>query len=626
MPPAPHTQGDRPLVLTPEDVPAIEAVPLHARNLPASTYELLHRTATAHPDRPALYLLGEDGRPWREAPCWSYGTLLRRVHQAANAYLSLGLPAGGGVALMLPNLGATYAALLGAQAVGIANPVNPMLAEDHLVEILTLTGAELLLAPGPGLSAELWEKARRIASRLPALRALLAVGSPPGPRPGAVTEADFAALTAAQPGDRLLTDRRPGPQDLAAYFHTGGTTGVPKVAPHTHAMETYMAWALGCSGGYLEGAVMLSGLPLFHVNALHVTGLGPFMHGIPVVSLGPLGYRDKTLLADFWHIIEHYRVTSFSGVPTVYASLPPIPDGVDISSLRAGAVGAAPLPKKVRTAFESSAKVPMLEGYGLTEATCATSTTPAFAPRAGSVGLRLPYQRVKAVTVDAEGRPVADCPPGRTGVLAIKGPNVFPGYLRPGPTGPAPDPTGKIYDGWLLTGDLGRVDEDGYLYLAGRAKDLIIRGGHNIDPVPVEESLLAHPDVIAAAVIGAPDPHSGEVPVAYLVLRDGAQVTEEDLHAWARAHAPEPAAAPKAVHVVPSLPTTAVGKIFKPALLQDSVHRIVARVLTEADLTGEVHVELRDGRPHATVHLTGGDADRLAAELDRYSFTYEIAG
>src|SRR5690606_17853827 len=135
-----------------------------------------------------------------------------------------------------------------------------------------------------------------------------------------------------------------------------------------------------------------------HVNALHVTGLGPFMHGIPVVSLGPLGYRDKTLLADFWHIIEHYRVTSFSGVPTVYASLPPIPDGVDISSLRAGAVGAAPLPKKVRTAFESSAKVPMLEGYGLTEATCATSTTPAFAPRAGSVGLRLPYQRVKAVT------------------------------------------------------------------------------------------------------------------------------------------------------------------------------------------------------------------------------------
>ncbi|MEO3784145.1 acyl-CoA synthetase [Actinocorallia sp. B10E7] len=629
MAPAPHTQGDRPLVLLAEDVPVIERVPLHERGLPASTYELLVRSATAHADRPALYLLGEDGLPWRQAPCWSYGTLLQRVHQAANAYLSLGLGEGGVVALMLPNLGATYAALLGAQAVGIAGPVNPMLAEDHLVEILTLTGADLLLAPGPGLSPELWDKARRIASRLPGLRALLAVGSPPGPQNGlTVEEVDFDALAAAQSADRLLTEHRPKPEDLAAYFHTGGTTGVPKVAPHTHAMETYMAWALGCSGAYLDDAVGLSGLPLFHVNAVHVTGLGPFLHGRPIVSLGPLGYRDKTLMADFWHIIEHYKVTSFSGVPTVYANLPAVPEGVDLSSLRAGAVGAAPLPKKVRSTFETAAKVPMLEGYGLTEATCATAATPAFAPREGSVGLRLPYQQVKAVTVDADERPVADCPPGRTGVLAIKGPSVFPGYLRPGPDGPAPDPTGKILDGWLLTGDLGKVDEDGYLYLTGRAKDLIIRGGHNIDPVLVEESLLAHPEVSAAAVIGAPDPHSGEVPAAYLVLTEDARASEEELLAWARAHAPEPAAAPKAVHIVAALPTTAVGKIYKPALVQDAVHRLVAGELDRAGLAGQVEVDLRDGRPHAIIRPADGDADRyglLSAELDRYSFTHEIA-
>jgi fatty-acyl-CoA synthase len=147
MVPPPHAQGDRPLVLLPEDLPAVEAIPLHKRDLPANTHDLLHRTATAHPGDRALYLLGEDGLPWRQASRWSYGTLLDRVHRAANAYLTLGLSEGGVVALMLPNLGATYAALLGAQAVGIVNPVNPMLADDHRAEILTLTDARILLAP-----------------------------------------------------------------------------------------------------------------------------------------------------------------------------------------------------------------------------------------------------------------------------------------------------------------------------------------------------------------------------------------------------------------------------------------------------------------------------------------------
>jgi len=201
--------------------------------------------------------------------------------------------------------------------------------------------------------------------------------------------------------------------------------------------------------------------------------------------------------------------------------------------------------------------------------------TPPSPPREGAVGLRLPYQHVKAVTVDADGKPVGDCLPGETGVLAVKGPSVFPGYLRPGPDGPAPDPAGKVFDGWLLTGDLGRVDEDGYVCLTGRAKDLIIRGGHNIDPRPIEESLPAHPEVTAAAVIGAPDPYSGEVPAACVVVTANPRATEDDLLAWAKLHAPEPAAAPKAVHIVHALPTTLIGKTYKPALLQDAVHRPV---------------------------------------------------
>ncbi|MEO3797535.1 acyl-CoA synthetase [Nonomuraea sp. B10E15] len=605
-----HTDGDRPLVLVPEDLPLVEAVPLTERKLPASTYHLLARTAAANPDAPALHLLGEGAEM-----TWNYGELLRRVHQAANLYASLGLTPGGTVGLLLPNSGHTYAALLGAQAIGVANPVNPMLADHRIIDIFTLTRAEILVVAGSAMLPGLWEKALRVAEGLPGLRALLIVGGnasiDAAHAPAKVRGGDFERLAADQPGDRLITSHRPQPQDLAAYFHTGGTTGTPKVAPHTHAMEVYMAWALGCSGAYAGGdGVALAGLPLFHVNAVHVTGLAPFMHGAAVVSLGPLGYRDKQLMADFWRIIERYRVTAFSAVPTVYASLPPLPDGVDISSLRAGAVGAAPLPARVRAGFEQEVRVPMLEGYGLTEATCASAATPAFAPRAGSVGLRLPYQRIKAVTVDAADHPTGDCPPGQGGVLAISGPAVFPGYLGPG----GPDPTDKIFDGWLLTGDLGHVDEEGYVYLTGRAKDLIIRGGHNLDPRPIEESLLAHPHVSGAAVVGRPDAHSGEVPVAYVTVTG--VVTEADLLTWAREHASEPAAAPKAVHVVESLPTTSVGKLFKPELVADSIRRLLAGIAPGA----QAEVVLEDGRP--TV-LIGADPE-LAATLDRHNIAHRM--
>jgi len=593
-----HTEGDRPLVLGPEDLPLVEKVPLAERDLPASTYELISRTAAAHPDAPALHLLGENGRHWSEPDTWTYTDLLRNVHRVAHALIAAGLRHGGTAGLLLPSTGMTYAAFLAAQAIGVANPINPMLAMEHIADILTLTKAEVVVTV-PALA----EKARQVAGRA-ALRVPLLV---------------LGADDLDHPGDALPTDRRPRPCDIAAYFHTGGTTGTPKVAPHTHAMEVYMAWALGSTGGFLGDAVPLAGLPLFHVNAVHVTGLAPFMHGRPVVSLGPLGYRDRTLMPDFWRIVERFRVTSFSAVPTVYAMLPPVPESVDVSSLRAGAVGAAPLPGRVRTDFEADAKVPMLEGYGLTEATCVTSATPAFAPRPGSVGLRLPYQHVKAVRVDAADRPIGDCGPGEVGVLAVNGPSVFPGYL--GPNGP--DPSGKVVDGWLLTGDLGRVDEDGYLYLTGRAKDLIIRGGHNIDPRPVEESLLAHPLVTGAAVVGRPDPHAGEVPIAYVTA--DAAATEDDLLAWARDHAPEPAAAPKQVHVIGELPTTTVGKPYKAALVVDSVRRLVLAEMAAHHVSGTAEVTVRDGRPFAEIRgAHDGDLEGLSAALDRYPFPHRL--
>ncbi|MGW4529643.1 acyl-CoA synthetase [Nocardia sp. NPDC004340] len=603
----------------------LESIPLDDRDLPRSTYELIARTARRHPDRPALRLL-PGGKGWDQPETWSYRELLRRVDQAANLYAALGLEPGGVVGLMLPNTGTTYSALFGAQVIGIANPVNPMLATEHIVDIFRLTGARVLVAPAPELDAGAWGKACAAAAMLPDLRALISVG-------GRVDDAprhwvgDFDALAAAQPAELTVT-RRPGPADVAAYFHTGGTTGTPKVAPQTHANQVYVAWALAQHALFAGESVMLAGLPLFHVNAVHITALAPFYSGRSTVSLGPLGYRDRAAMADFWRIVERYGITGFSAVPTVYAGLPAVPDGVDISSLRAGIVGAAPLPSRVRADFESATGIPMLEGYGLTEGTCVSVLAPVTGNRPDAVGLRLPYQRIKAVHVDDDGLPGADCAPGEPGVLAIQGPNVFPGYLRAGPAGAEPDPAGIVVDGWLITGDLGRVDAAGFVTLTGRARDVIIRGGHNIDPRLVEESLLEHPDIVAAAVVPRPDAYAGEVPAAYVVLRSEATTPPTELLAWAAAHAPEPAAAPKFVDRIAAIPLTAVGKVHKVPLVHDAVRQVAAQELRQAGLRGDIAVSTRHGRPHAHIALDdaapGDPVAVLTGRLDAYSFSYTV--
>jgi fatty-acyl-CoA synthase len=319
--------------------------------------------------------------------------------------------------------------------------------------------------------------------------------------------------------------------------------------------------------------LVVAALPLFHVNALVVTLLAPLFKGQPVVWAGPLGYREPALFGEFWKIIEHYRITAMSAVPTVYAALAQRPVDADISSLRYPIVGAAPLPAAVRDTVQACTGTTLVEGYGLTEATCASALNFPAVRRPGSVGQRLPYQRMRAARVGADGT-WTDLPAGETGVLAVSGPTVFPGYVTGrDENGYVLDGLGKLVDGWLDTGDLARVDADGFVYLAGRAKDLIIRGGHNIDPAIIEDALLAHPQVTAASAVGRPDVHVGEVPVAYITLAPGAAVAEEDLRDWASQRVPDRTAAPKTVTVLDALPVTAVGKIYKVALRADATRR-----------------------------------------------------
>ena len=319
--------------------------------------------------------------------------------------------------------------------------------------------------------------------------------------------------------------------------------------------------------------------------------------------------------------MEHYRIASMSAVPTVYAALAGRPVDADISSLRFAVVGASPLPTAVRDEFQAHTGVPLTEGYGLTEATCASARSLPGASRPGSVGQRLPYQRMKTVGPDGE-----DLPVGQAGILAISGPTVFPGYVvGRDEHGYVLDGLGKLRDGWLDTGDLARVDDDGFVHLSGRAKDLIIRGGHNIDPTLVEDALLAHAQVAAAAAVGRPDPHAGEVPVAYVVLTPGATVGEDELRRWARARVAEPAAAPKAVTVLDALPVTAVGKPAKLPLRADATRRAVLGAIAEVSPDAAVEARIEDGTPVATVTVApGSDPSALAAVLGRYAVTWTL--
>jgi fatty-acyl-CoA synthase len=591
---------------------------------PTSTYQLLRDAAHTWPDAVATQWIPDPAR-YTDSITWTYTELAARVTQIANALTALGVRRGDAVTLCGVNTSMLYAATLAAQAVGIAAPVNPVLSPGHLMQLVRRTGSRVLVAAGPELDEALWQRLLAVCADV-GMRAVLvlrpdaaASAPPPLPAIAGTVVAYLDDMIPGQPADRLVAPP-PAPDDLAAFVHTGGTTGAPKIAAHTHANQLACARGIATATGLAPGEAMLGGLPLFHVNALLVTGIAPMFAGLRVVWPGALGYRDRALYAGFWKLVQHYRIAAMSAVPTVYATLAGVPVDADISSLRLPIVGAAPLPLSVRDGFAAHTGRYLLEGYGLTEATCATTFTPPGGERRGSVGRVLPGQRVKAVHIGDDGS-WADRAPGEVGVLAIGGPTVFAGYLTdPAAGGPRVSREGIVHDGWLDTGDLGRVDPDGYVYLTGRAKDLIIRGGHNIDPRVIEDGLLTHPAVRAAAAVGRPDRHAGEVPVAYVVPADPDRFDEAELHAWAATAIGEPAARPKRIHPVPEIPMTAVGKQFKPALVADAATRAVADALADAGIAvREVSASRRDGRLVVTV--TGGEPEKIREAVAGFPLT-----
>lgn len=581
------------------DIQSIEQIPLAQRDLPSSTYQLIQRSAQRAPDATALTFLLQataDEHPFT----LSYRELFGKITQTANAFHRLGLGKDHVVSFLLPNLPHTHYSIWGGEAAGIVNAINPLLDSEHILELIRASKSDILvtLAPFPG--TELWDKVAAMREQLTHLTAIIvvdlanflpepqqsAVKAMRGPLPDGVLE--FDALIAQCPADHLESQRVFHPDDIASYFHTGGTTGTPKLAPHSHHNEVVMAYSMSLITGFKQDDTALCGLPLFHVNAVIVTGLAAFLSCSQVLLATPLGYRTPALIKNFWSIIERYNVSFFSGVPTVYAALLDVPSqGYDLSSLKYALCGAAPLPVELIRQFEQHTGVRMIEGYGLTEGTCASCASPADGElRPGSIGLRLPYCDVAIKIIAEDGQFIRDAHTDEVGQLCIRGPSVFKGYLN------ALNNQGIWVDGdWFNTGDLGRQDADGYFWLTGRSKDLIIRGGHNIDPQIIEEALYQHPAVAIAAAVGKPDEYAGELPAVYIQLKpEHSNVSAAQLLQHAQQVMHERAAIPKDIWLIEQIPVTAVGKIFKPQLRLDAMRRVLTERL--ADLAQEVHIEV----------------------------------
>lgn len=598
--------------------------------LPASTYALLQRGAQRWSAAPALTWIPDAATPGR-AHSLSYRELLDGVTGAANLFHELGAGTADVIAYALPNLPQTHLALWGAEATGIAFAINPALGAEAVAQLLAASNACVLVTQAASADAPLLSQLAPLLSRCPRLRHVLVVG-PQGeapPLPAGIAVQDFNLALTRQPVHRLLSGREIRADEQSSWFCTGGTTGLPKMARRTHGNEVANAHMLQRHfGGHVApGRRYFCGLPLFHVNGITVTGLLPWISGGEVV-LGPAqGYRDKALIANFWRIVARYRINVFSGVPTIFSALLQVAtDGHDLSSLDFAICGAAPMPVELFRRFEQATGIRIVEAYGLTESTCVATLNPVDGERRiGSIGQQIPLQQLRCVILDEGGRYLRDADIDETGVIAIAGPNVFLGYQNE-----AFDRGLWIDRGdgqrWLNSGDLGRCDAEGYFWLAGRRKQLIIRGGHNIDPAVIEEPLHAHPAVALAAAVGRPDAHAGEVPVAYVQLREGAQASEAELLEFVIARIGEAAARPKALRILSQMPLTAVGKIFKPELVMREIADIVrqeARAAGACLQTLDVRSDERRGLVACLVVDAG--AEQLAQALGRYSFPVEIA-
>lgn len=586
-----------------------------------SVYDIFAKNAARHPDRTALTMLmtGADDETPRLV---TYRQMLDSVTRAANFFAGLGGP-GAGVAYIIPSLVETHFTLWGAETQGYAVPINFLLQPQNIADLVRASGAKILVALGPHPQLDIWQKAVEVKKLLPDIK-LVQVSLSDAPLPDGVS--GFGPGLKAQDGTKLTFGQARGGDDVAAYFHTGGTTGSPKLVTHTHRTQLAASFGGTVLQDLSETDVITNGLPLFHVAATMSCGLSFFIAGANVLVLSPSGMRNPVIIKNFWKIVERYRATVVGGVPTALAALLNVPVDADISSARYSISGASLLPRAVALQYQKMTGTTIHEILGMTETSGLVSIDPAPAESVmGSVGIRLPYTKVVVRKLGADGSLGEACAPHEVGVMTVSGPHVTPGYKD------ASQNSSSLRDGILDSGDLAYTDEQGRLFIAGRSKDLIIRSGHNIDPVLIEDALQSHPAVALAAAVGQPDKYAGELPVCYVALKPGAQATADELKSFAEPLIAERPAWPKQVIVIDAIPVTSVGKIFKPQLRNDAVQRLVAQVVADATGSSGALIDVTAGGKlgiDVTVTLPvalSGHQEAVEKALDGYLFDYKVA-
>ncbi len=503
---------------------------------PFSICDLIEQRVSRARDK--AFLLSEaDGREF------TYAEFAAAVNRTAAMLRAEGVTKGDVVSLLMPNSAEYIIGYFACWQLGaLAGPVNSLLKEHEIEFVMNNSEAKAIL-----VHSEFLERVENIKSRLSHLQAIITFDDE------AETTRRYARVPRADQ-ECSSTPEACVPDDDAIIIYTSGTTGKPKGCLLTHGNVIANARQISQWLNFTEADRLLTIMPLFHMNAVSVTTMSALYAGGSTV-ISPRFSGSK-----FWNVISDYQITSFGSVATMLSMLlntypDGVPDGLKTDQLRFAMCGSAPVPAEVMKRFEETFNCPVIEGYGLSESTCrSTFNPPDERRRAGSCGL--PIGNEMKVFDDDDN----EVPDGELGEIVMRGENILKGYFK------NPEATANAFrGGWFHTGDVGYRDPDGFFYIVDRKSDMIIRGGENIYPREIDEVLYQHPAVAAAATIGIPDPLYGEEVAAFIVLKDGAPVSEDELIAHCKTELAD-YKCPKSIRIVADIPKGPTGKLLKREL------------------------------------------------------------
>jgi long-chain acyl-CoA synthetase len=517
---------------------------------PANTLRgLLQSRAKATPEK--MFLFSEpDGRQF------TYAEFDAAVNRAAALLAAHGVSKGDVVSLLMPNSAEYIIAYFACWKLGaLAGPVNSLLKEHEIEFVMNNSEAKAIL-----VHSEFKPHIESIRGDLPHLESVIEFNDEAEATRAFAGSCQKPDREGGRPSEKALADARAsdtvdiGRDDDAIIIYTSGTTGKPKGCLLTHGNVIANARQISEWLGFTKDDRLLTIMPLFHMNAVSVTTMSALYAG------GSTVISPKFSASQFWKIVSDYQVTSFGSVATMLSILlntypDGVPEGLKTGQLRFAMCGSAPVPAEVMKKFEETFNCPVVEGYGLSESTCrSTFNPPDERRRPGSCGL--PIGNEMKVVDDNDN----DVPDGELGEIVLRGENILKGYFK------SPEATETAFlNGWFHTGDIGYRDKDGYFYIVDRKSDMIIRGGENIYPREIDEVLYQHPAVAAAATIGVPDDLYGEEVAAFVVLKDGMKVSEQELISHCQKELAD-YKCPKTIRIVRDIPKGPTGKLLKREL------------------------------------------------------------